>query len=193
MDFDKILNLYKEGIITKIEAINSLQNLFNSANIESTNIPEGMIYFAKRYDLGLSSKSFSETKWNRFINSIIEYKSLNLEKDPFENTEKYFHEVLRVEIEKDTKYKIKRDIKVTVIPCFKAPFSDTLHVTLKKNCEIITTRDTFSGEIDVVSIPTDYKKIQNEIMPEEYLKDKYYSGFFIKFNINDLNENCEKL
>lgn len=193
MDFDEILHLYNEGIFTEIETFNSLQKIFNSDNIENTIIPEGLLHLARKYELGLTSKTFNKTKWDWTIQKIIEYVSLNPGKDAFKNTDNYFDEVLQVVIEKNTKYKTKRDFKVTVVVKFKAPFSSSFEIILNKDMEIITIKETFIKERNALCVPMEYGTLQKMFIPEEYRKDKYYAGYFLVVDIKNIEENCDKV
>jgi hypothetical protein len=98
----------------------------------------------------------------------------------------------RMKISKGQHYRTRRDIPVTAMTSWAAPFTGGYERILRAGEEFTVANDPPATATAVYCDPKDYRKLHREFIP---VSDRFrfwiYRGYYLCIKLKDIEESCE--
>lgn len=97
-------------------------------------------------------------------------------------------------ISKGQRYRVTRDVPVTALTSWAAPFTGGYDRVLRAGEVLTILNDPPEGATAVYCEPDDYQRLHREFIPfSDRMRFWSYRGFYLCIRLTDLAEKCERI
>lgn len=97
-------------------------------------------------------------------------------------------------ISKGQRYIVKKDITVTALTTWAAPFTGGYERVLRAGEVFTVANDPPSAATAVCCDPDDYRRLHKEFVPfRDRVQFWVYCGYYLSIRLSDIAESCERL
>jgi len=97
-------------------------------------------------------------------------------------------------VSKGQRYKVKKDVPVTAMTSWAAPFTGGYDRVLRAGEVFTISHDPPEGATAVYCDPRDYRRLHRESIPfRDRVQFWRYRGFYLCIRLKDIDESCERL
>jgi len=191
--FEEIVKHYKEGMITRSEAVGLLMGLFDlDSDVDNAhNFPDAFKKVANHFKQDMQPERFNSGKWINFFELFLDYVAIiGLErfyKEAIDDS--HLNKIMQVLVPKGKTFKVSTSCKAMLVPKFNAPFSDKYEITVEPEVKLVTLDDTYGYNAIVACMPLEYDSFEKKYLKNNYLTDTNYTGYVVEILLNDMFTN----